>query len=800
MFKRKTSLACGLTFALLLSQLPHVNPASAAATVPAKKKSSCTTCAAARVAQPSFPDNLATLGRRTQLQPLIPLQRSTFEGVRLNLVSTSTGNLAFATNDLELSGVMPILFQRVYDSSRRDADYGLGAGWSFAFDDRILLGGDSATMTTGAGASVSFRGNGQHFVLRQDAPGLHQSFDVTDANTITEPAAGFSRIYQKIGGTYRLSRIGDANGNAIKISFDARGNMARIENGSAAIVLAWSDDKNSRLLSVADSAGRRVGFKQDGQRLRSFIDAAGAQWSYDYANNQLTAATDPLGRALLRARYDRAGRAVEAGDAAGLYNFEYGTATTAISRQTVITDPVGAKTLVTHNENGALTGVSDDEGQTIAVEYNAANRPARMLDALGNETALTYDADNRLSRQTSSDGALDKSYSYDANGRIVSTTDGGVRADYSYDARGNVSAKQSSDAAQGYEAQHNARGQAIRLTGKNGRTVSFEYDASGNETAFTYSDAGRFESEFDAAGHRVTERLPSGVTIRSEYDARGKLARQSDGRGRSFNITRDAGGAITEMASGSGGWVRAERDGAGRIVALTNSAGKTRRFAYDARGALVGYTDARGRRRTFGYDHRGRLRSITDAGGVSRRYDYDRAGRLAAARRLEPTKDAAQYLRASLPTLTPSSASVAQGGFGCMFDGGGDGWFEGDTFNSDFGMGCGDPFGGFGDPFGDGSNIINGESKGTCYDCQKRELDICRLQLDAELRTVLAGSIVTDVACLTQVILPWRYFACLLGAATANGLLNDAARSRAEACKLAMVNKCSAQCPGLIFR
>jgi YD repeat-containing protein len=732
--------------------------------------------------------------------------------VRLNLVSTSTGNLAFAINDLELSGVMPILFQRVYDSSRRDADYGLGTGWSFAFDDRISLDDDGATLTTGAGASVPFRGDGQHFVLRQDAPGLHQSFDVTSANTITESAAGFARTYQKLGGAYRLSRIADLNGNAITISFDARGNMARIENGSAAIVLAWSNDKNSRLLSVADSAGRRVSFKQDGQRLRSFIDAAGAQWSYDYANNQLTAATDPLGRTLLRARYDRAGRAIEAGDAAGLYNFEYGAVTAAISRQTVVTDPVGAKTYVTHNENGALTGVGDDEGQTIAVEYNAANRPTRMLDALGNETKFAYDAGNRLSRQISSDGALDKSYTYDANGRIVSTTDGGVRADYNYDARGNVSAKQSSDAAQGYEAQRNARGQAIRLTGKNGRTVLFEYDASGNETAFTYSDAGRFESEFDAAGRRVAERLPSGATIRSEYDARGKLARQSDSGGRSINITRDASGAVTELASGSGRWVRATRDGAGRIVTLTNSSGKSRRFAYDARGALTDYVDARGRSRKMRYDRRGRLQSVTDSDGVSFLYDYDRAGRLVAVRRAD-RKEAGSFLSLPArynPALPPPT--LVQG-VDCFF--GGDGFGGGgdmislgsDPFDP---KNCDDPFGVFGTGGGGGGggllgggvggfNIINGESRGTCYDCQKRELDICRLQLDAELRTVLAGAIVTDVACLTQILLPWRYFTCLIAAVSANGLLNDAARSKAEACKLAMVSKCKSECPGLIF-
>jgi YD repeat-containing protein len=733
-------------------------------------------------------DNLATLGRRTQLQPFIPLQRSTFEGVRLNLVSTSTGNLAFAINDLELSGVLPILFQRVYDSSRRDSDFGLGVGWSFAFDDRISLDDDGATLTTGAGAIISFRRDGQHFILRQDAPGLHQSFDVTGVNTITEPAAGFARIYQKIGGEYRLSRIADANGNAIAISFGARGNITRIDNGSAAIALTWSDGKNSRLLSVSDSAGRHVSFKQDGQRLRSFVDVAGAQWSYDYANNRLTAATDPLGRMLLRARYDRTGRAIEAGDAAGVYSFAYDSAA-AISRQTIVTDPVGAKTLATHNENGALTAVSDEEGQTIAVEYNAANRPTRMLDALGSETKFAYDAGNRLSRQTSSDGTLDKSYAYDANGRIVSTNDGGEHADYSFDARGNVSTKQSDDATQGYEVQRNARGQAIRLVGKNGRTVSFEYDASGNETAFTYSDAGRFESEFDAAGHRVTERLPSGVTFRSEYDARGRLARQSDSRGRSINITRDASGAISELASSSGKWARAERDATGRIVALTNSSGKTRRFAYDARGSLVGYTDARGKHTAFGYDHRGRLHTINNSDGVSLRYDYDRAGKLLAVRRANEAKDAAQFLRASFSPFTSFGGTLTQGDPSCLF--GGDGWFEGDTFNDRFGMGCGDPFGDFGDSSGGGGGILLNPE--TCGRCKERHKQICEKSWWSQYYLLIGADVAGTAACAAVSVGALTPF-CALAAGVASIFRVLSLNSEYDSCLLKIPDDCFQPC------
>jgi YD repeat-containing protein len=810
MVKHKTSPAFSLTLTLLLSQLPHVN--SASATVTAKRKPSCLTCSVARDAH-SSPGDLTTLGRRTQPLPLKPVQRSLFDVSRVNFVSAATGGLAFAVADLELGGALPILFQRVYDGARRDEDTGLGVGWSFVFDDLIRMDGDSATLTTGTGSRLAFRraDQSQHFTLRDDEPGAHQSFDLAGDGTINEQAAGLTRTYKKIGASYRLAQIADPNGNAVNIAFNSRGNAASITSGSATIALQWSDAKDSRLLSVSDSAGRRISFKQDGRRLRAVTDSAGAEWTYKYAADRLTEAADPLGRVLLRARYDKAGRAVEAGDAAGTYSFDYDSTDATVSPRTVVTDPVGAQTIFTHTSNGALSEASDEEGRLALIEYNASNRPARTIDATGNETRFSYDAQNRLLRQTASDGA-EMTHVYDEQGHLISTTDGFERTDYVLDARGNTVSARNVDPAQSYDVTRDARGRATSITSKAGRTVKLEHDADGNETAIAYSDAGRFERNFDAAGRKVSERLPSGLTTRYKYDKRGGVSEQSDDNGRSLRVERDASGAVTGLITGGGSFVRAERDATGRIVALTNSAGKTRRFAYDARGSLTDYVDARGRSRKMRYDHYGRLQSVTDSDGVSSLYDYDRAGRLVAVRRAD-RKEANSFL--SLPArYNPALPlpALAQG-VDCFF--GGDGFGGGgggdmisigsDPFDP---KNCGDPFGGFGAGSGGGGGVllggggfdsIDGESRGTCYDCQKRELDICRLQLEAELKTILAGSMGFDAGCLSLIALPSRYFTCLFTAASSNWLLNDAARAKAEACKLAMPSKCKAECPGLIF-
>jgi YD repeat-containing protein len=494
---------------------------------------------------------------------------------------------------------------------------------------------------------------------------------------------------------------------------------------------------------------------------------------------------------LLRARYDDAGRAVEAGDAAGAYLFEYEAPLDAASRRTTVTDPTGAKTVFTHNGRGALTTIADEEGQLASsIEYNAANRPARVSDSLGNEVTFAYDSQNRLLRQSSSD-AVEKSYTYDERGRISSITDGGLRTDYTLDARGNVSSARSGDPSTSYEAARNARGQLISLASKGGRSVSFGYDAAGNRTAVTFSDAGRFKTEYDSAGRMVAERLPSGLAYAYGYDARGQLTKQSDNEGHSMTLERDASGALVGVASADGRWVRAARDRAGRIIALSNSSGKSRRYEYDARGSLTGYTDARGRRHAFTYDHRGRLLGFFDQDGTGVRYDYDRAGRLIAASHAGRLHTgAARLMPASYEP--PGLSSPAQDEFGgCLF--GGDGWFDGDTFYQDFGMSCDDPFAGFGD-FYDPGGLFYGSSPEACSFCKARRKAICEAEWMAKYKKAVGADIVATAAC-ALISAGTLAIVCAIAAGVYAVSQVSAANDEYNACILSIPDQCTMFCP-----
>jgi len=146
--------------------------------------------------------------------------------------------------------------------------------------------------------------------------------------------------------------------------------------------------------------------------------------------------TDPLDRVRLSARYDRSNRIIEAGDAANSSIYEYSSISGEISRRTVVTDPMGAKTTYEHNENGALIAVSDDEGHTRSIAYNAANRRTRLANSFGDETIFSYDLQNRLVRQASNDGT-ERTWRYDEHGWLASTTNGADQVNYTRDAHGN---------------------------------------------------------------------------------------------------------------------------------------------------------------------------------------------------------------------------------------------------------------------------------------------------------------------------------------------------------------------------
>lgn len=761
------------TFAIRATPLPGDKKPFASK----RKDPSCSTCIpkAESSELAAAVDRLAVLGRTTQIQTLLPVQHSLREGTPVNYVSTATGRLAFAITDLELKGTMPMIFQRFYNSHLRE-DRGLGQGWSFALDDRILIDGDKAILTKGDGSVIVFPadGKGAYLVAANLQPSLHRALKL-DGNTITEEVAELTRIYKKLGGVYRLTEIVDPHGNSIRIGFDSKGNLNRVSGSNHWIKLERSGERNARVSGLVDSSGRRVTFKHEGQRLRTVIDSGGNEWSYRYSSAGLTTAKDPVGRVLLGVSYDRVGRALESGDAAGSFSFEYDSPS-GVSRRTVVADPLGVRTVYEHRADGALINLWEEGGQRLLeITYDSENRPTRFSSLREGEINYNYDGQNRLTHFTSPRSS--KTYAYDDRSRVVSIADNGVGTDYVRDGSGNIVTATSGDPNRNYRAEYDPQGRLLNIESATGNRVSNEYDAHGNIVAFRTETSGRTVIERDAAGHISKEYFPSGESIQYERNAHGMLTRKLSSRGHSVTFERDSSGALTGVLRSDNTWIRAKRDFASRIVELSSSTGKARRFAFNARGGLTEFTDSSGRQRRFDYDTRGRLESISDDQGnktkiqrdakgtierfvhlrrTGQRATYDKRGRLQAADRAT-LKRGPQFVSVSYNSEVGALSTPLFQDYECMF---GD-EFGFDPFSQDW-FNCWDPFGGF---WGGGEGIeVGGGGGGGCdffdpslctsffagsyEECVARERQICQRNRTACGNHVAATFAIVMTGCI----------------------------------------------------
>ncbi|MGI8556366.1 MAG: DUF6531 domain-containing protein [Pyrinomonadaceae bacterium] len=682
---------------------------------------------------------MAILGRQSQNNSLLPIRRSSVKGFPIDFVSSSTGELAFAVTDLAFEDNPLLLFQRIYLSSRNE-DFGLGRGWSFAFNDSIALNADNAVLTTAAGDSFAYRRDGAaHFILQNPDSADVKEFNVENGKVISAKNGDVTKIYQRTGNEYYLSQIAAPAGLEITINRSPNGQIRSISSISGEINLNWSNGgNNAKLLAVTDNTGRRVSFGQSNNLLQNTTSATGGEWHYEYADGKISRVIDPVNRIALGARYDANGRAAEFGDAANVNRLTYETNASSISTRTTVTDSLNYTRVFQHNERGNLTEVDDAGGILAKIGYDETNHPVQVTDANGAVQVFNYDAQQRLTRRQMPDG--EKIFEYSANGKLAAVVENGERTELNYDGEGNLAEKRTRRNGKNVRTNFNRDGKIVHQEVENGLSMNFEYDNKGRETAFVYSDIGRFEKAFDAAGRKIAEKLPSGLTYNYEYNANNKVTRKSDNRGNGFRTEYDASGALTKLVRDNGAWSQIIRDPAGRIVEMRNSRGKSRRYSYNAHGALTEYIGADGRHFQFQYDARGTLQNVIQAQNAGLIYRRDQPENLFSIQKAGGN-NIWQMQNISYPASVAGSkfdlSSANSIDSNCLF--GGDGFSFEDPYSTDLTFGIDlqslDPFNSCNDPFGGMGGFEVGGFGGqvTCEQCRQKNLDACNYDAMAKV-------------------------------------------------------------------
>jgi RHS repeat-associated protein len=391
--------------------------------------------------------------------------------------------------------------------------------------------------------------------------------------------------------------------------------------------------------------------------------------TYNASNQQLASVTDSYGRTLTFT-YAASGLLQTLGTPDGR-TFTYGyTTTTSAQNLTSVTYPTSPPTstiYVYENPNlpNTLTGVIDETGNRYAawtydaygraltsslggslaanlttIAYNDTTGSRTVTNALG--VADTYTVTllqgvpkvAQISRAaTSTTAAATRTFTYDANGFMASSTDwDGNLTTFTHDPRGDETSR--------VEASGTALARTIstswlstfhlpaQITEPN-RTTVFTYDANGNMLTKTITAGAAtrsFAYSYNATGEVLTAADPRGNVTNYAYDAKGDLTSATDALGHVTSTPSfDANGRPLTIIDPNGVTTSLTYNKRGRLTSQTIGTLKTS-YAYDKALNLVQVTQPDASYLTYTYDPAHRLTGIADAAGDHIAYTLDAAG------------------------------------------------------------------------------------------------------------------------------------------------------------------------------
>lgn len=441
---------------------------------------------------------------------------------------------------------------------------------------------------------------------------------IVDSNNSTSTARTLALTYTSAG---FVNRVTDAYGRYFQFTYGG----------------------DSRLTSVADSAGRTVYYSKDAQSGKTAFavtDPQGNTKRYYYDDkHRITEIEDARRQTVITSTYndwDQVTEQIPYGESnhAVQLGFAYGVSRDTDAegnstwnyyddrgRRHTSVDPLGATSTATYDGNDRILTTTNALGESESYEYNAYHEPTAVTNKANQRRTITPSGDdtagNNIASEKNFQGESTTTAYYAFHKPQSISLPGGIKSEYEYDSRGRIS------------KMHPASFDA-------GQWIQFAYTESGyvKRVIATYPPRTKISPE------------PADVSEQeiSDFDAVGNLIQFIDRRGKKSTYIYDNNQRLLQVARWTGTYSAASAVGgtppAGSILKTTTYNengeietetldGKTIAYDHDAQGNLI---------ETWGpdnklladnfYDTRGLLAVTYDAADGIKTYDYDKAKRL----------------------------------------------------------------------------------------------------------------------------------------------------------------------------
>lgn len=308
-------------------------------------------------------------------------------------VDVVTGANFFELLDFRLTGPLPLLWVRHFNSHLVNQHLALGWGHTHGFDQTLTADLDGIRYTNHLRDVIGFpplefdgdtaaadglvleRRSESLFALHeQDEPTLEFTFDSGQSVALL---TALQRGDNSIRLTYqagRLSGLVDSLGRHITVEYDPVGRLSGLTlspggEGGDRPLLQYTYNEQHDLIEAVDPSLARTQYRYDNlHRMVARVDRRGYSFLYEY---------------------DEEGRCTRSGGEDGMQ--EVRLRYHPVEGLTEVTSPVGGRWQYFYEANGTVTKVVDPCGGLYAFEYDDAGRLIQEVDPNKNAHPITYD-------------------------------------------------------------------------------------------------------------------------------------------------------------------------------------------------------------------------------------------------------------------------------------------------------------------------------------------------------------------------------------------------------------------------